>query len=253
MIAILLGVLDASAPAVTQDQRIEQARQAALTDDYQATLPGQTHDNGTETSPTSAKPDEHPTGPWRGGDPNESYSRHETQERDTGAVGTVIKFLLWGVLFVVIAIGVFWIGSELLSRGDDAKLDEADAKVKEAKPIDEAVVERPLGDADELARRGEFAEAIHTLLLRTLQELVRSAALRVAPATTSREILARVPLLADARERARRPDHRGRDHALRRRAGERRRLRPLPPAVQPVRGGVSRAGPRATRPDGRRR
>jgi hypothetical protein len=36
--------------------------------------------------------------------------------------------------------------------------------------------------------------------LRTLQELAKSSAVRVAPATTSREILARVALLADARE-----------------------------------------------------
>jgi hypothetical protein len=35
--------------------------------------------------------------------------------------------------------------------------------------------------------------------LRTLQELAHNAAVRVAPANTSREILARVPLLADAR------------------------------------------------------
>jgi hypothetical protein len=93
----------------------------------------------------------------------------------------------------------FWIATELSRFGGDAELpplDEARARMQAAA---DAIIERPLGDADELAGRSEFAEAIHTLLLRTLQELVRSAAVRVAPATTSREILARVPLLADAR------------------------------------------------------
>jgi len=54
--------------------------------------------------------------------------------------------------------------------------------------------------SQELAARGEYREAIHTLLLRTLQELVRSSAVRVGPAMTSREILGRVPIAPDARD-----------------------------------------------------
>ena len=97
-----------------------------------------------------------------------------------------------------IFLGAAWLAAELSRYGGDAELpaDRArDARIAVAG----AIIERPLEDADELARRGEFAEAIHTLLLRTLRELARSAAVEVAPASTSREILARVPLLADAR------------------------------------------------------
>ena len=47
-------------------------------------------------------------------------------------------------------------------------------------------------------REGRFAEAIHALLLETLAALSRAA--RLAPSLTSREIVARVPLPARARE-----------------------------------------------------
>ncbi|HLL20855.1 MAG TPA: DUF4129 domain-containing protein, partial [Kofleriaceae bacterium] len=90
--------------------------------------------------------------------------------------------------------------SELGSSGGDAALPVDDAKAAQRKAVTAAIIDRPLGDADELAARGEFAEAIHTLLLRTLHELARSAMVRVEPSQTSREILSRVPLLAEARD-----------------------------------------------------
>jgi hypothetical protein len=102
------------------------------------------------------------------------------------------------MVIVLALLGAVWLASELSKYGGDAEL-PADEPGARAAAIADAVTERPLEDAEELARKGLFAEAIHTLLLRTLQELARSAAVRVAPATTSREILARVPLLADAR------------------------------------------------------
>src|SRR5438105_11447299 len=107
--------------------------------------------------------------------------------------------VMWGILIVIVVLAAVWIASELTKYGGDAELPAGESQARMQAAI-EAIIEKPLGDADELAMRGEFAEAIHTLLLRTLQELVRSAAVRVAPAMTSREILARVPLLADARD-----------------------------------------------------
>lgn len=54
-----------------------------------------------------------------------------------------------------------------------------------------------LDDAEVLAQKGLFAEAIHVLLLRTLAALGRQASL--PDALTSREILARTPLQPEAR------------------------------------------------------
>jgi Domain of unknown function (DUF4129) len=127
-------------------------------------------------------------------------TRNESGEWEAGPLSSLFTFLLWGVVIVGIALLVFWLGSELLRYGgDDKQLASTDDEAGKSS-VDLAVIQRPLGDAEELAARGEYTEAIHTLLLRTLQELVRSAAVRVSPAMTSREILARVPLLADARE-----------------------------------------------------
>jgi hypothetical protein len=56
----------------------------------------------------------------------------------------------------------------------------------------------PIASAEALAARGRFAEAIHALLLETLDALSRAA--RLAPSLTSREIAARIPLPAPARE-----------------------------------------------------
>jgi Domain of unknown function (DUF4129) len=127
-------------------------------------------------------------------------TRNESTEWDGGPLSSLFRFLLWGVVIVGIALLVFWLGSELMRYGgDDKQLATTDDEAGKSS-VDLAVIQRPLGDAEELAARGDYTEAIHTLLLRTLQELVRSAAVRVSPAMTSREILARVPLLADTRE-----------------------------------------------------
>ena len=125
------------------------------------------------------------------GAPNEQHAQHRDDDRridmrdtredatmgDTGPIGTLFTFLMYGVVIVGVALAIFWIISELVKYGgDDAEI-AIDAKA--AAEVDLAVIERPLGDAEELAKRGEFREAIHTLLLRTLQELVRTAAVSV--------------------------------------------------------------------------
>ena len=127
-------------------------------------------------------------------------TRTESEEVDVGPLSSLFKFLLWGGLIVGIALLLFWLSAELMRYGGDDKQLASTEDEAARSAVDLAVIQRPLGDAEELAARGEYTEAIHTLLLRTLQELVRSAAVRVSPAMTSREILARVPLLADARE-----------------------------------------------------
>jgi len=106
------------------------------------------------------------------------------------------SWMLWGGLAVVIILGVVWLLRELSRYHGDAELDPT-APAQRA--IDTGVIDRPLDDADQLAQQGRFAEAIHTLLLRTLQELARVSSTRIVPSLTSREILARISLVADAR------------------------------------------------------
>jgi hypothetical protein len=106
---------------------------------------------------------------------------------------------MWGMIIVIAGLLVFWVISEVSKYDGEAELPPSESQIAMKAQVD-AIIDRPLGDADELARRGEYVEAIHTLLLRTLQELARSAAVRIAPANTSREILAKVGLIGDARE-----------------------------------------------------
>ncbi len=115
----------------------------------------------------------------------------------TGPLSGLATMLLWALVLtaaVVIALGLY---------RQIAGYTGEDAPAPSRKRTDEqlaAVIERPRDDADELAARGQFADAIHTLLLRTLHELASQNLVRVTPAMTSREILARVALLGDARD-----------------------------------------------------
>jgi hypothetical protein len=176
------------ASADVDSARIEAARKAALTDSYQPTLPG------GEGSGATADDAGHPRGTR---DVNVVDTR-DTQDQDHGAMGGMFAIIMWGVIIVGVVLLIVWIGAELMKYGGDDSAIAQDAAVPAAPDL--AVIDRPLGDAEELARRGEFREAIHTLLLRTLEELARTASVRVAPAMTSREILGRVPLLADSRD-----------------------------------------------------
>lgn len=184
-VAVLLALATPAAGAARDPARVEEARRATLTDDYQTELPGGS-DGAAEGAHRAHQRDDVMID-----------TRDESRSTDVGPLGKLLDVLLWAVTIVGGALLAFWLVSELAQYGgDNAELTEQ--RFDEMTP-DAAVVERPLGDAEELARRGEYREAIHTLLLRTLQELVRVAAVRVQSSMTSREILARVPLGAEPR------------------------------------------------------
>lgn len=194
VVVIVLAVLCVA--AVPPNDKVEPARKAALSAEYQADLPRYSEEAGSGSgSATMKRPDRRGNGNVDG----RWVDTREMQREERGA-SAIMQVVMWGVLIVLGALFIVWIVSELSRYGGDAALEpsaESHARIQAA--VDN-ILDKPLGDADEIAKQGNFAEAIHTLLLRTLQELVRSAAVRVEPAMTSREILARVPLLADARD-----------------------------------------------------
>jgi hypothetical protein len=204
VLTILLGVPilahaeEPSSPAgASAVERIERARKATFTEHYQAELPRyQSGDRTGSARKSLQRPGRRGNGRVAGRDGRWVDTRERTEPR---GVSSLMQLVMWGLLIVLGALFVVWIASELSKYGGNAELPAGESQIRMRAAVD-SILDRPLGDADELARRGEYAEAIHTLLLRTLQELVRSAAVRVAPAMTSREILARVPLLADARD-----------------------------------------------------
>jgi hypothetical protein len=177
-------VAPAAARAAATPEQIEQARRQVLDDSYQAELPGW----GSADPPQPERPA-----------PREDRIDARAHAPTQGS--PIASTLLWGLLIVGGALIVVWLVSELARFAGDPEVPREDAAAgARLAAAAAAILDRPLGDADELARRGEFAEAIHTLLLRTLHELARTAAVRILPAMTSREVLARVPLLAGARD-----------------------------------------------------
>jgi len=75
-------------------------------------------------------------------------------------------------------------------RSDDESATAAEVTVR---------MEKAQVEADELARRGDFAEAMHILLLRSLDELRRHLGVSIAVSLTSREILRHVSLPSEGR------------------------------------------------------
>jgi hypothetical protein len=181
---LMMVLATSSAPVAAEIavDRVEQARARALTEELQPALPGKgsaAPSDGARRPTTRAQID----------------TREQHADLEAGPLGTIIHWVMWAAVAVAAGLLAFWLISELTALGVDTP-----ALAEDAPGPDLRVIERPLGDAEELARRGDFTEAVHTLLLRTLQELVRSAAVRVTPALTSREILARVPLAPAARD-----------------------------------------------------
>lgn len=106
-----------------------------------------------------------------------------------GPIELLLRILLWTVLAVLLALAAGWLARRLARPVPDVEVVE-DAP---GRPVS-----IPTEGAEALAREGRWSEAIHALLLDTLEALSRAA--RLAPSLTSREIVARVPLAARARE-----------------------------------------------------
>jgi hypothetical protein len=187
LVTVLSGIVGLDAAAGAPVDQIERVRKRVLDDAYQPELPR--YGSGDAARAPGDRGDAH----------QQRRPRVDARLGRVEAGGSqLVTVLMWGGLIVVAVLLAAWLAGELSRHGGDAEL-PGDDRARQRQAATDAIVERPLEDAEDLARRGRFAEAIHTLLLRTLGELARSAAVRVAPAMTSREILARVPLLADAR------------------------------------------------------
>jgi len=111
----------------------------------------------------------------------------------------VASFIFYGSLFVIFAVVIFCLRDNLwslsrtrrLTRGGDCG---EGAAVSAASRMEMAQVE-----ADDLARQGNFAEAMHVLLLRSVGEMRGRLPSSISASMTSREILRRVELSSEGR------------------------------------------------------
>jgi uncharacterized protein DUF4129 len=146
------------AASLTPAELREKAQAVIASGDYQASLPRE---------PTPPKAFQLPLGPLE----------------------LLLRILLWTALAVIVVLAVSWLARRLGGGARDAEVPEPAGAAPPAIPIE---------SAEALARDGRWADAIHALLLETLQALSRAA--RLAPSLTSREIVERVSLPARARD-----------------------------------------------------
>lgn len=118
-----------------------------------------------------------------------------------GGLGTVMEWVFVGGLAVALALVIFFIGREII-RARWPGLFKRKAKPKPA-PLDwrpEASAARALlEEADRLAAAGEYAEAVHLLLYRSIEDIHGRRPRLVRPAFTAREIAGLEGLPAAAR------------------------------------------------------
>ena len=111
---------------------------------------------------------------------------------DLGPLEILLRVLFWTALAAIGIALLTWLVRRLAGFVPDAEAPAAPAGPEAD------VGRRQLASAESLAARGRYGEAIHVLLLDTLEALSRAA--RLAPSLTSREIVERVPLPSRARE-----------------------------------------------------
>jgi len=175
---VVIMLLVAGVGATSPDE-VRAAVRQVLDDSYQQALPAPDPGAGAE-EPSRLALDGHRSLP------------------ETTAVQLVARGLMWILIAVtVVLIGAWLFGELRRERRTPATTGQDEVETARAGPAD--VVERPLGDAEALAAAGRYGEAIHILLLRTLEALVRRAGAALPASLTSREILARVALADEAR------------------------------------------------------
>jgi Domain of unknown function (DUF4129) len=105
----------------------------------------------------------------------------------------VARVLLWGgVIFGVVVVVMAM--REALPGWDRSRRLEAEAGRESLGAAGRDAMAAARLEADDLARAGRYAEAMHVLLLRSLAELRDKLKLTFADSLTSREILRRAPL-----------------------------------------------------------
>jgi hypothetical protein len=104
----------------------------------------------------------------------------------------LLRFLLWGTVILGVLVIVWSLRDSLPVFSRSRKIvarEEAPLSSVPSSRMEEAQIE-----ADDLARQGHYSEAMHLLLLKSLNEIRRQLGINFAVSLTSREILRRIQL-----------------------------------------------------------
>jgi len=184
LIAVCAGP-NTAAWAAEASSQIDDASKRALSDRaIQTTLPGLT--GGARRRP---QPD--PRGGETARPPTRPIPPDASEASGVGAIG---KFLLWAIVIVAGLALLYFVLREVRSfrLGSGRKrFEEADAIISagEAGAGDDARRDNLLEEADRLAARGAFAEAVHLILMHSLGRLESFGERAIGRSLTAREIL----------------------------------------------------------------
>lgn len=101
-----------------------------------------------------------------------------------------LAYIAWAIVVAAAALILFLIVKSLIARGllpAGRKAEDTEVPLPEWRPARESAL-LLLSDADGLASQGRYTEAIHLILLRSIQEIGRYRPSVLKPALTSREI-----------------------------------------------------------------
>jgi uncharacterized protein DUF4129 len=121
--------------------------------------------------------------------------------RFLGGLQPVFEVLFWVAIAALVAAILYFVVREVSRhyRRDVPKAPDADDRIADWRPP-VARAQALLSDADRLAAEGRFAEAVHLLLFRSIEDLDAKRPHAVKPALTSRDILDLTGLPAMARK-----------------------------------------------------
>ncbi len=105
-----------------------------------------------------------------------------------GTTGSFWEILAWTVAAIAVAALLFFLSRALFRRFSDKTKSEADDIGEEGWRPESAKAQTLLGEADALARAGNYAEAVHLLLYRSVQDIEQKLPGFLRPALTSRDI-----------------------------------------------------------------
>lgn len=106
-----------------------------------------------------------------------------------GAVAPYLAYVFWGFLAVGAAIILYFLARELITaRWPSLKPNKGPVLGAEAWRPSVAKARTLLEDADRLAAAGQFAEAVHLILFRSIEDIEGKRPDLIRPALTSRDI-----------------------------------------------------------------
>jgi hypothetical protein len=116
--------------------------------------------------------------------------------------GTIGQIILWGLVIGAAGMLIFFILREYMSwrrRPRRGKPDEATEEAPSRGPAEPVPPGDLLAEADRLAARGAFAEAVHLILIHSLRRLEAGSNRVLGASLTAREIISRAGLQEQAR------------------------------------------------------